>query len=148
MRDGLDMLLDGASRKELSLRESLTLLCEAEIAHREERRIQVGMGIAKFSFMRTLEGFNFDAQPSIDPKQIRDLAGCRWVNNGNLKGALQLLLGRSLRRWGWPRVRAAPASASAADSSAAPRWDPSAAHGQWTRIFSVCGTRPSTHGKI
>ncbi len=44
--------------------------------------MQMGMSIAKFPFVRTLEGFDYDAQPSLDPKQIRELATCRWVANG------------------------------------------------------------------
>ncbi len=42
LRERLDNLLDEAGRRELSLREGLALLCEAEVAHREERRIQMG----------------------------------------------------------------------------------------------------------
>jgi DNA replication protein DnaC len=83
MRDRLDSLLDEAARRELSLREALQLLCEAELARREERRIQMAMGIAKFPFVRTLDGFEFDAQPSLEPRQVRDLATCRWIANGD-----------------------------------------------------------------
>jgi DNA replication protein DnaC len=83
MRDRLDGLLDEAARRELTLAETLALLCEAEVAHREERRIQMGLGIAKFPYLRTLEGFDFTAQPSLDPKQVRELATCRWVANGD-----------------------------------------------------------------
>jgi DNA replication protein DnaC len=83
VRDQLDTLLDEAARRELSLRESLALLCAAEVARKDERRIQMAMSIAKFPFVRTLEDFEFDAQPSLDPKQIRDLATCRWVANGD-----------------------------------------------------------------
>jgi DNA replication protein DnaC len=83
LRDQLDTLLDEAARRELSLREALALLCEAEVARRDERRIQMAMSIAKFPFVRTLEEFEYDAQPSLDPKQIRDLATGRWVANGD-----------------------------------------------------------------
>jgi DNA replication protein DnaC len=83
MRDRLDGLLDEAARGDLSLRETLALLCRAEVSHREERRIQMGTGIAKFPHQRTLEGFDFAAQPSLDAKQVRDLAACRWVANGD-----------------------------------------------------------------
>jgi DNA replication protein DnaC len=83
MRDRLDSLLDEAGRRDLSIRDALDLLCEAEVRHREERRIQMGLGIAKFPFVRTLDGFEFEAQPSLDPKQIRDLATCRWIANGD-----------------------------------------------------------------
>ena len=83
IRDQLDTLLDQAGRAELNLREALAMLCTAEVARKDERRIQMGMSIAKFPYVRTLEGFEYDAQPSVDPKQIRDLATSRWVGNGD-----------------------------------------------------------------
>jgi DNA replication protein DnaC len=83
MRDRLDGLLDEAARDDLSLRETLALLCRAEVSYREERRIQMGTSIAKFPHQRTLEGFDFAAQPSLDARQVRDLAACRWVANGD-----------------------------------------------------------------
>ena len=83
MRDRLDGLLDEAVRRGLDLPEALALLCGAEVAHREERRIQMGLGVAKFPYVRTLEGFDFAAQPSLDPRQLRELSACRWVANGD-----------------------------------------------------------------
>jgi DNA replication protein DnaC len=38
---------------------------------------------SKTTWAVTLEGFDFEAQPSLDPKQMRDLATCRWVANGD-----------------------------------------------------------------
>jgi IstB-like ATP binding protein len=32
--------------------------------------------------VRDLSGFDFAAQPSLDPKQVRELAGARWIANG------------------------------------------------------------------
>ena len=83
IRDQLDTLLDQAARQELNLREALTLLCTAEVGRKDERRIQMGLLISKFPFVRTLEAFEFDAQPSVDPKQVRELANSRWVANGD-----------------------------------------------------------------
>jgi DNA replication protein DnaC len=83
IRDQLDTLLDQASRADMTLREALHLLCAAEVARKDERRIQMGMSIAKFPCVRTLEGFEFEAQPSIDPKLVRELATSRWVANGD-----------------------------------------------------------------
>ena len=83
IRDQLDNLLEEAARQELNLREALTWLCQAEIARKDQRRIAMAMSIAKFPFVRTLEGFEFEAQPSLDPGQIRELATCRWVANGD-----------------------------------------------------------------
>lgn len=111
VRERLDNLLDEAARRELSLREGVALLCEAEVAHREERRMRMGTGIAKFPFVRTLDGFDFAAQPSLDARQIRDLAACRWVANGDAllvlgppgvgKTHLAVALGREAIRLGY-----------------------------------------------
>ena len=111
MRERLDSLLDEAARRALNLPEALALLCEAEVAHREERRIQMGLSIAKFPYVRNLEGFDFEAQPSLDPKQVRDLAACRWVANGDAlliqgppgvgKSHLAVALGREAVRQGY-----------------------------------------------
>jgi hypothetical protein len=81
IRDQLESLLDEAGRRQMSLRELLGFLCEAEIARKDQRRITMGLSIAKFPCLRTLEGFDFEAQPSVDAGQVRDLAACRWVAN-------------------------------------------------------------------
>ena len=83
IRDQLDSLLDEAARRELTLRETLAFLCEAEIARKDQRRIAMGLSIAKFPFVRTLDDFDFDAQPSVDRNQLRELATGRWVANGD-----------------------------------------------------------------
>ena len=82
IRDQLDSLLDEAGRREMSLRETLYFLCEREIARKDERRIQMGMSIAHFPRVATLEGFDYAAQPSLDARQIRDLAASRWIAHG------------------------------------------------------------------
>ena len=82
IRDQLDSLLDEASRAQMTLREALLFLAEREVARRDTRRIQMGMKLARFPCIRTLEGFDFDAQPSIDPGQIRDLSTGRWIGHG------------------------------------------------------------------
>ena len=82
IRDQLDSLLDEAGRGELSIRESLTLLCEREIARKDQRRIEMAMGLARFPFARDLAGFDFTAQPSIDRAQIREIGTGRFIANG------------------------------------------------------------------
>ena len=83
IRDRLDSLLDEATRKDLNLREALRYLLEAEIARKDDRRVEMARRMAQFPFVRTLDGFDYDAQPSIDRKHIRELALCRWVANGD-----------------------------------------------------------------
>jgi len=82
IRDQLDSLLDEAARSNLSTRETLALLCEREIARKDHRRIDMALKLAHFPAVKELAGFDFEAQPSIDPKQIRDLAAARWIANG------------------------------------------------------------------
>ena len=83
IRDQLDTLLDEAARRELSLKDTLVFFCEAEIARKDQRRIAMGLSIAKFPFVRTLDDFDFDAQPSVARKQLTELATARWVANGD-----------------------------------------------------------------
>ena len=64
------------------MRETLALLCEREVARKNQRRIEMALKLAHFPCVRELTGFDFTAQPSVDPKQIRDLAAGRWIANG------------------------------------------------------------------
>lgn len=82
IRDQLDSLLDEAARSNLSARETLSMLCEREIARKDHRRIDMALKLAHFPAVKDLAAFDFEAQPSIDPKQIRDLAASRWIANG------------------------------------------------------------------
>lgn len=82
IRDQLDSLVDEAGRAELTIRDALMLFCEREIARRDQRRIDMSFGLARFPFVRDLAGFDFAAQPSIDKKQIRELATGRFIANG------------------------------------------------------------------
>ena len=82
IRDQLDTLLDEAARRELNLRDALQFLCEREIARKDERRITMGMKLAKFPAVRELSGFDFGAQPSVNEEQIRDLATGRFIAHG------------------------------------------------------------------
>jgi DNA replication protein DnaC len=111
IRDQLDNLLDEAARRKLTLREALAFVCEREIARKEERRVEMATKIAHFPTVRDLDSFDFSAQPSIDPGQVRDLAACRWVAHGDAllllgppgvgKTHLGIALGRQAIRAGY-----------------------------------------------
>lgn len=83
IRSRLDNLLEEASKKEMNFREALTFFCEQELFYKGDRRIQMGIKLAKFPFSRTLDQFDYASQPSIDATQIRELATCRWIANGD-----------------------------------------------------------------
>lgn len=82
LRENLDNLLDQASREELSYREVVYLLCKEEVRHRDANRIRMGLTLAHFPCVRTFEGFDWEAQPSLDRRQIEELRQGRWVAHG------------------------------------------------------------------
>lgn len=82
MRDQLETLLGEAARRELTLVETLAFLCEREIARKDERRIEMALGLARFPMVRDLAGYDFAAQPAVDKAQIRELATGRFIANG------------------------------------------------------------------
>jgi DNA replication protein DnaC len=108
--DQLDNLLDDAARHQMTLREALAWLCAAEVSRKDRSRFEMAMRMARFPCVRTLEGFEFEAQPSIDPGVIREMASCRWIAHGdNLvllgppgvgKTHLEVALGREAIRLG------------------------------------------------
>ena len=79
----LDTLLDEAARQNMTLRETLHFLCSEELRTKNAQRIKMSLKIAKFPCDRTLEQFDFNAQPTIDQRQFSELSLCRWVAHGD-----------------------------------------------------------------
>ena len=82
IRDQLDRLLSEAARQDLALPDALAMLCERELGRKHERRIEMGLSIAKFPAVCELATFDYKAQPSLDAKQIKELSSSRWVGLG------------------------------------------------------------------
>lgn len=78
----LDTLLDEATRAEWTYAEFLDRLLTDEAGHKVERSLATRTQFAAFPFVKTLEAFDFKYQPGLSEKQVRELAGCRFVGNG------------------------------------------------------------------
>lgn len=81
LRDRLDNLLDEASKKEMNLREALHFFVTVELASKTEKRVRMGQTMARFPYQKSLDQYDYAAQPSVDPKQVRELATVRFVDN-------------------------------------------------------------------
>ena len=79
IREQLDSLLGEAAEKQLTLREAAALLIGREVARGNERRLEMALKVAHFPAVRELADFDFRAQPSVDKRQIRELATSRWL---------------------------------------------------------------------
>jgi DNA replication protein DnaC len=75
----LEARLDDAARKEVPYAEFLVDLLAVETGARRERYLVTRTKLAHFPFRRTLEGFDFSFQPSIDERQVRELATLAFV---------------------------------------------------------------------
>ena len=59
--------------------EFLADLARLEVTGRRERRIQRRVKEARFPMLKTLDAFQFDAQPTLDRDEVLELFGCEWV---------------------------------------------------------------------
>jgi DNA replication protein DnaC len=78
----LDPICEQATKDSLTYVDFLDRLLEAEAASRAERRLLAKTRLAHFPFPRTLADFDFSFQPSIDRKQIQELATLRFLAHG------------------------------------------------------------------
>jgi len=76
--------LEQAAKKEVSYAEFLDELLSLEARlEGPESIIRCGSRWARFPFQKTVESFDFKFQPSIDPKQIRELTIGRYMQGGD-----------------------------------------------------------------
>ena len=76
----LDNTLDAAANKQLTYADVLAQLLGAEVAARRERYLTTKTRMAHLPFQRTLEQFDFGFQPSIDERQVKELANLAFVS--------------------------------------------------------------------
>ena len=81
LAERLDAVLAEAARKEPTYLAFLDQLLRDEMDSKQRTRIAMGMQIAHFPAVKTLDEFEFPFQPSLDQRLVRELATSRFVAN-------------------------------------------------------------------
>jgi DNA replication protein DnaC len=77
----LDALLSTAARGEPTYLDFLDTILREEVGAKQRKRVAMGIQIAHFPTVKTLDDFDFKFQPSVDQKLVRELAVSRYVAN-------------------------------------------------------------------
>ena len=75
--------LEQAAKKDISYADFLDQLFTEEVGAKTRKHHQMRIAMAHFPYQKTLESFDFKFQPSIDAKQIRELATGRYMESGD-----------------------------------------------------------------
>lgn len=79
----LDGLCEQAAKGDLDYKGFLAQALEAEWRGRHQRGVESRLTLARFPWIKTLEQFDFDFQPSIDRKTVRELAGLSFLERAD-----------------------------------------------------------------
>jgi DNA replication protein DnaC len=77
----LDAVLAQAARSEPTYLDFLDGLLKDELESKQRKRVVMGIQIAHFPAVKTLDDFDFKFQPSVDQKLVRELATGRFIAN-------------------------------------------------------------------
>ena len=80
--EALPAVLDTAKTENLSPTATLERLLRIEVQATEARRLERRIRFSNLPTAATIEDFDFDAQPGVDPDLIRDLASNRYLETG------------------------------------------------------------------
>lgn len=79
VKEKLSNSIDEFNNSNISFLEGLNILLNEEINYREKHKAQTNIKTAHFPFIKTINDFDFDFQPSINKKVINDLATLRFI---------------------------------------------------------------------
>ncbi len=75
----LDSVCEQAAQQDLDYKSFLTQALATEWQGRFRRGIEARLRQSRFPWIKTLDQFDWDFQPSLDRKQVRELAGLSFV---------------------------------------------------------------------
>jgi DNA replication protein DnaC len=79
----LDAVCEQAAERDLDYKAFLTQALQAEWRGRYQKGVEARLRQARFPWIKTLEQFDFDFQPSLDRRQVRELAGLAFVERAH-----------------------------------------------------------------
>ena len=82
LRETLAAVLSEAAKRQWTYREFLDQILRREVDAKQGKRVQMGMQIAHFPCVRTLEGFDFAFQPSVDERLVQELSTGNFMAHG------------------------------------------------------------------
>src|SRR5919106_6404965 len=80
--DRIDAVLNEAARSEPTYLDFLDTVLRQEVEAKQRTRVAMGLKIAHFPAVKTLDEFEFKFQPSIDQRLVRELATGRFLGPG------------------------------------------------------------------
>jgi DNA replication protein DnaC len=79
----LDTVCEQAAQQELDFKSFLSQALAVEWQGRDRRGIETRLRQARFPWIKTLEQFDFEFQPSLDRRQVRELAGLSFLERSH-----------------------------------------------------------------
>jgi DNA replication protein DnaC len=80
----LDQIVRQLERGEVSALDAIDTLLAEELSVRESRRIKTALVMARLTAVKTLAGFDFSFQPSLDRNRILTLAQLEFINRNQV----------------------------------------------------------------
>ena len=124
----LDFILRRLDHDEMTAIEAIDALLAEELTLREDRRVKMALMMARLSSIKTLAGFDFSFQPSLDKNRIMALAELEFIDRreiahflgppGTGKSYLSLALGvQAVKAGSTPRAASNTGTVSPAKST-------------------------------
>jgi DNA replication protein DnaC len=82
LRETIASVLSQAAKEQWTYLEFLDQILGREVDAKQGKRIRMGLQIAHFPCVRTIEGFDFSFQPSADERLIRELSTGNFIAHG------------------------------------------------------------------
>lgn len=83
LENQLDAVCEQAAARDLDYKSFLAGALEVEWRGRDQRGAETRLRQARFPWVKSLEQFDFDFQPSLDRRQLRELAGLSFVERNH-----------------------------------------------------------------